>query len=45
VSGNISGDVVRRDAVHFLTTNEDLKLTISERLTDQIIDDYITEMA
>lgn len=45
VLGEMSGDIVRREIVKFLATNEQLKLTISERLTEQSIDDYITDMA
>jgi len=45
VTGDVSGDDVRRAVVHFLATNEDLKLRISKRLTEQTIDDYITGMA
>jgi len=45
VSSDISGDAVRRDVVNFLRSNDSLKSTISDRLTAQTIDDYITDMA
>ena len=44
VSCDVSGDIVRRDVVDFLSANEELKAVISERLSDQTLDDYITAM-
>jgi len=45
VSDCISGDTVRGDVVNFLSTNNDLKARVSERLTEQTIDEYITDMS
>jgi len=45
VNCEMSGDVVRREVVDFLSTNEELKAIISHRLINQTIDDYITAMS
>lgn len=44
VVGEISGDIVRRDVVNFLRRNDSLRSIISERLTEETIDDYISNM-
>lgn len=44
VSGEMTGDMVRKDVVDFVSNKEELKVTISNRLTDQSIDEYITDM-
>jgi len=40
----LPSNVVRRDVVQFLSSNDELKQTVSERLIGQTVDHYITDM-